>query len=92
MSQFVQFNKYILIEKQSIIFLTISNNGLNYGGQFFDNNGEIKDWETIKLEFDLENDSYFSWMQLIDSIPVFWKRNIMNDKGNSINVFLTATS
>lgn len=92
MLQFVQLNKYIVIEKQSIIFLTISNNGLNYGGQFFDNNGEIKDWETIKLEFDLENDSYFSWMQLIDSIPVFWKRNIMNDKGNSINVFLTATS
>lgn len=92
MSQFVQFNKYILIEKQSIIFLTISNNGLNYGGQFFDNNGEFKDWETIILEFDLENEFYFSWMQLIDSIPVFWKRNIMNDKGNSINVFLTATS
>lgn len=92
MLQFVQLNKYIVIEKQSIIFLTISNNGLNYGGQFFDNNGEIKDWEPIKLEFDLENDSYFSWMQLIDSIPVFWKRNIMNDKGNSINVFLTATS
>ena len=65
----------------------MSNNGLNYVSQIFHNNGEIKDWETIKLEFNLENKFYFSWMQLIDSIPVSWKRNIMDDKGKSINLY-----
>ena len=38
-----------------------------------------------KLEFDLENKFYFSCMQLIDSLSVFWKKNIMDDKGKSIN-------
>ena len=36
------------------------NNGLNYLGVLFGNNGEIKDWETINLEFNLENKIYFS--------------------------------
>ena len=52
----------------------MSNNGLNYLGQLLDNNGEIKDWEMNKLEFDLENKFYFSCMQLIDSLSVFWKK------------------
>ena len=71
----------------------MSSNGLNYVGQLFDNNGEIEDWNTIKLEFNLENKFYFSWMQLIDSIPVSWKRNIMVTKVTQlIPVFSTVTS
>ena len=46
------------------------NNGLNYVDRLFDTNGEIKDWESNKSEFNLENKILFSWMQLIDSIPV----------------------
>ena len=87
-SQFLWFNnnKYMLIEKQGFLFPTMSNNGLNYVGQLLDNNGETKDCETIKLEFNLENKFYFSWMQMIDSIPLSWKINIFNDKGKSINL------
>ena len=73
MLQFVWFNKYILHEKQSFIFSTMSSNCLNYVGQLFDNNGKNRDWETIKLEFNLENKFYFPWMQMIDSIPISWK-------------------
>ena len=76
----------MLIEKQGFLFPTMSNNGLNYVGQLLDNNGETKDWETIKLEFNLENKFYFPWMQMIDSIPLSWKINIFNDKGKSINL------
>ena len=43
MSPFLWFNKYRLIEKQSFLFPTMSNNGLNYVAQLFDNNREIKD-------------------------------------------------
>ena len=66
----------------------MSHNGLSYVGQLFDNNGEIKDWENIKLEFNLENKVYFSWMHMIDSVPVSWKRNIMDDNSNSINLWI----
>ena len=66
----------------------MSSNGLNYVGQLFDNNGEIEDRNT-----NLENKFYFSWMQLIDSIPVSWKRNIMVTKVTQlIPVFSTVTS
>ena len=64
----------------------MSNSGLNYVGQLFDNDGEIKDYKSSKLEFNLEDKFYFSWMQLIDSIPLFWKINIMDLKGNSIDL------
>ena len=81
MSQFLWYNKYILIDKQSFLFSAMSNNGLNYVGHLFDTRGEIKDWNTIKLEFGLENTLHFSWMQLINSIPQSWKKNIFNEKG-----------
>ena len=86
MSQFLWFNKDILIEKKGLLCPTMSNNGLNDVGQLFDNNGEIKDRETIKLEFNCENEFYFPWIKLIDSIPVPLKRKILDDKGNSINL------
>ena len=85
-SQFLWLNKDTLIEKQSFLFPTMSNNSFYHLGQILDNKGEIKDWEAIKLEFNLENKVYFSWMQLIKTIPVTWKRNIVNNKGNSINL------
>ena len=72
--------------RNKAFFLAMSKNGLNYAGQLFDNSGDLKDWETIKFEFNLENKFYFSWLQLIDSTPVSWKRNIMDDKVNSINL------
>ena len=86
MSQLSWFNEYILIEKQSFLFPTMSNSGLNYVGQLFDNNEEIKDWNTIKLQCNLEDKFYFSWLQLFGSITVSWKINFMDGRGNSINL------
>ena len=64
----------------------MSNNGLNYVVQLSDINGEVKNWETIQLELNLENKFYFSWRQLIDSILLSRKRDILDDKSNSINL------
>ena len=47
------------IQKQSFLFPAMSSNGLNCVGQLNDNNGEVKDWETIKLELNLKNKFYF---------------------------------
>ena len=33
----------------------MSNSGLNHVGQLFDNNEEIKDWNTIELQCNLED-------------------------------------
>ena len=59
---FRNFNNYFA--EQSFLSPTMSIKALNYVGQLFNNNGKIKDWETIKLEFNLElnleNKLYFS--------------------------------
>jgi len=83
---FLWYNSYILIDKKSFIFSGMTNNGLNYVGQLFTENGKIKSWENIKLEFNLDNSSYFSWMQLIESVPTNWKKNILDDKDLSKNL------
>ena len=46
---------------------------LNYVPQLFYNNGSIKKQHEFKREYDLYQNSYFLWVQLIDSIPEKWK-------------------
>ena len=93
MSQFLWFKKYILIKKQCFLFPTMSNNSLNLVGQLLDNNGEIKDWEIIKLQFNLENKFYSSWMQTIDSIPDLGKYILWITKATQqVSVFSTIPS
>ena len=46
---------YGLLEKESFLFPTMSNNGLNYVSQLFDTTGKIKNCETNNIEFNLEN-------------------------------------
>jgi len=86
MSQFLWYNKYILIDKRSFNISDMSDKGLNYVGQLFTAEGKIKSWEIVKLEFNLDKKLYFSWMQLIESIPNTWKKNILDDNGSSKNL------
>ena len=58
---FLWFNKHILIEKKSIFFRYLSNEGLNFFYQLFDNNGNVKYWSSIKEEFGFSNISNFEW-------------------------------
>ena len=43
-------------------------------------NGVFKDWNTLKCEYDLQNNLYFQWMQLISAIPSNWKNIIKQIK------------
>ena len=40
--------------------------------------GYFKDWEVIKLEFDLEVNHFFNWYGVIQSVPNTWKNRIKN--------------
>ena len=37
-------------------------------------NGDIKSWNDLKNEFKLEQQLYFKWMQLINTLPSNWKK------------------
>ena len=54
--------------------------------QLVDRNGVFKNWNTLKHEYDLQNNLYFQWMQLISAIPSNWKNIKQN---NDINTFTT---
>ena len=59
--------------KPLFIFHGFPKKNINFVLQFFNNNGSIKKWHKFKKEHDLHQNSYFQWVQLIDSIPEKWK-------------------
>ena len=58
----------------------------NYDIQLFYDMGNTKEWvnffftKKLKHEFNLNNNLYFNWMQLIHSIPQKWKNVIKNNR------------
>ena len=82
------YNKDILISNKPIYFKHFSNNNLNYVTQLFDDTGNTKEWMKLKHEFNLNNNLYFKWMQLIHSIPQKWKNTINNNRISENLLFL----
>ena len=58
LSQYLWYNWNIQVDKTS---------------QLFNNIDSIKKWHKFKGEYSLHQNSYFQWVQLIDSIPEKWK-------------------
>ena len=48
-----------------------------------DQNGDIKPWEDIKIEFHLKDTQKIYWLQIIDALPKSWKDVILKDKENA---------
>ena len=88
MSNFLWFNKDILIEKKSIFFRYFSDKGFNFVYQLFNNNGSVESWSIIKEKFDFNNISNFIWQQIIHVIPPFWKK-IIKETDNADNILLS---
>ena len=55
--------------------------------QLVDRNGVFKNRNTLKHEYDLQNNLYFLWMQPTSAIPSNWKNIIKQN--NNINTFTT---
>ena len=49
----------------------------------FNENGNIKPWEDIKIEFHLKDTQKIYWLQIIDASPKSWKDAILKNKGNA---------
>ena len=52
----------------------------------FSNFGEIKSWEKVMDEFNLDKKVCFKWYQIIHTIPSPWKLTLQNDNGNCQNL------
>ena len=75
MSQYLWYNANIKVDKTSIqcSWFSQKKKKKNYISQLFNNNCSIKKCHEFKREYDLHQNSYFQWAQLIDSIPEKWK-------------------
>ena len=81
-SQFLWLNKYIKVDEKCIYFRYFSKNGLNFVGQLFDLEGELKNWAAINNEYHLLESKSFQWMQLIDALKTPWKQSIREQNTN----------
>ena len=63
--------------------------GLNFVGQLFDLEGELKKWTAIANEYHLLESKSFQWMQLVDALETPWKRSIrkQNTNLNSLGLY-----
>ena len=72
-SQSLRHNKYIKIDDKIIFSTSLSAKGINFIGQLFQNNQQIKKWDELKTEFDLIENEKFLIVQIIHALPILWK-------------------
>ena len=88
LSEFIWLNSNIKVDSKPVHFSFFSDKNLNFIGQMFNKNGNIKPWEDIKIEFHLKDTQKIYWLQIIDALPKSWKDAILKDKGNAKNLVI----
>ena len=73
LSNFLWFNKSILIDKKPVFFHKLSKHNLNFVHQLFLPSGKLKTWSDIEYEFDLNKSHKFQIIQVLNAIPKKWK-------------------
>ena len=79
LSQHLWYNVNIQVNKTSIQFSRFSETNIHYVSQFLNDNGSIKQWHEFRAKYNLHENSYFQWLQLIDSITEKHKFIIKKD-------------
>ena len=74
-SKFLWFNNSITIDINSVHFKEFSNHNINHINQLFTSEGQVKDWNHNKREFQLINNLYYKFTQTLHAIPKTWKQN-----------------
>ena len=78
-------NRYIKINNKPVFNKELANYGVNYVRDFYDINGTLKTWDAFKTLCNSKNKFYFTWRQIIDSLPIEWKMVIIEDNGNIVS-------
>ena len=85
-SQVLWYNKYIKVDNKSIYNCYISKKKINYIAQFFGSAGNLKTWEVLKEEYQLNENKKFAFIQIIHAIPKSWKENLASTLENIGNL------
>ena len=49
---------------------------MNFIGNFFNNNGNVKSWEDTKIDLHPKDTDKIYWLKVIDVLPKTWKDTI----------------
>ena len=71
-------NKYINIDDKTIFRSSLYAKGINFIGQLFENNQQIKKLDELETEFDLIENKKFVIVQIIHALPISWKEILRN--------------
>ena len=69
----IWFNSNIKVDSKSVHFSFFSEKKKNFIGQLFNDNGNIKPWKDLKIEFHLKGTHKIYWLQIIDALQKTWK-------------------
>ena len=83
-AQCLWHNKYIKIDDKTIFSSSLSAKGINFVGQLFQNNQQIKKWDELKTEFDLIENEKILIVKITHALLISWKQILRNDT-ESIN-------
>ena len=86
-SSFLWYSKHILIDNKPAYLLSFSDKNVNFINNLLDCSENFKSWNVLKTECKLADSLYFSWMQLINAIPLNWK-TIIKHNCSSANLLL----
>ena len=81
-------HSYIKVDGKPVHFSFFLKKNLKFIGQLFNDNGNIKPWKDLKIEFHLKDTHKIYWLQIIDALPKTWKDIILKDKGNAKNLVI----
>ena len=76
--QCLWLNKYFKIDDKTIFSSSLSAKGTNFVGQLFLKNQQIKEWDELKMEFDLIEKEKFVIAQITHALPSLWKEILQN--------------
>ena len=77
LNQRIWNNEFIKIGNRPTIIREFASANLNYVFQLFNHDGSIKTWDQVRAEFNLQNRSYFRYIQLVHAIPQDWRHMIL---------------
>ena len=87
--QKIWYNRFLKINNKIIYYKSFANAGISYIEDLYNEKGILRKWEVLNVRYNLNINDSFKWTQLINSIPIHWKRTIHTDLGSSKNNGLT---
>ena len=86
--QYLWYNENIQVDKNSVYLVRFWEKNINYVPQLFRPDDSIKKWHELNTEYELRENSYFQWLQLISAIPEGWKFIIKETHESTTNLII----